>query len=103
MPYEFYGKLFLLVLSSFCAIFSLLTIAKKKKGFQIFPDSTKKQFYKMVRWMTIANVLSAMLIVLSIYLLETNYAFLTLIVSMFLSVGALYAVYDEFGELNGEE
>ncbi|MGW8416472.1 hypothetical protein ACWGKP_20935 [Brevibacillus sp. NPDC055896] len=100
MPYDLIGKILLLALSSFSVIFSLLTIAKKKKHFQIFPESIRKEYYKIVRNMTIANSISAILIIAGLYWFSTNFVYLLLIISMFLSVASIHSVYDEFGETN---
>ncbi|WPS85377.1 hypothetical protein SMD22_01745 (plasmid) [Brevibacillus halotolerans] len=100
MTYDLIGKIILLTLSSFSVIYSLLVIAKKKKHFQIFPESIRKDFYKMIRNMSIANCIATVLIIVGLFFFSTNSVYFLLVISMFLSVGSLYSVYDEFGELD---
>jgi hypothetical protein len=100
MPYELIGKIILLILSSLSVIFSLLVIAKKKKHFQIFPDDIKKDYYKTVRNMSIANGIASLLIILSLVFYQTNFVYFILVISMAISIGALYSIYDEFGEFD---
>lgn len=100
MPYETIGKLILFSLCGFSVIYSSLTIHKKKKHFQIFPDSLKKDYYKTIRMMSLANILSAVLILVAGYLFASNFTYILLVISMFLSVGALYGVYEELGDLD---
>jgi len=96
-------KLVLIFLAGGLTIFSLLAVNKKKKHFQIYPDSIKKDFYKSVRTMTIMNVIGAVFILTSCLFLNTHLFFVFLFLSAFLSIGALYALYDEFDEFNDDE
>lgn len=102
MPYEVIGKFILLGLCSLATIFTLLTISRKKKKFQIFPDQIKKDFYKMVRNMSIASIVSAFLITGACFIFDSNLMYILLVVSLFLSVSSLYSLYDEFNELDSE-
>lgn len=100
MPYDVIGKFMLLGLCSLATIFTLLTISKKKKHFQIFPDQIKKDFYKMVRMMSILSIVSAFLIIGACFIFSSNLMYILLVISLFLSASSLYALYDEFNELD---
>lgn len=96
-------KLVLVFIAGGLIMYSLLAVNKKKKHFQIYPDSIKKDFYKSVRMMTILNVIASVLILVSCLFLYTNLFYVFLFLSAFLSIGALYALYDEFDEFNDDE
>jgi hypothetical protein len=103
LPYEITGKIVLMAVCTILVAVSLLSIGKKKKEFRIYPDSIKKDFYKVVRIGTIANAVSALLIIATCAVIEKNYAYLILLVSLFISVGALYSVYEQIGDIHDEK
>lgn len=95
------GILILLAVS--IVIFSLATIGKKKEHFQIFPDSIKKDYFKMARIMTILNILSVLLIFASLAIINSNFSYIVIVSSMFLSSTALYSFYEEFSDFFNTE
>ncbi|WCK56952.1 hypothetical protein PP175_27565 (plasmid) [Aneurinibacillus sp. Ricciae_BoGa-3] len=93
----------LIVIATVLAIISLVRLSKKKKHFQIFPESIKKEYFKEARMMTILNLLSVAFIFVSFFLIHNNMFFLPVTLSLFLSLNALFAQEEDFGDLNNDK
>lgn len=91
-----------ILFASAFTIYSLLSINKKKKHFQIFPDDLKKQLYQKVRIMTFLNVLGVFSILGSCLLIQSPLFFVFIILAIFISTGSLYTLYDEFEDKQDE-
>lgn len=88
-----------LLVSTVLVIIALVRLSKKKEHFQIFPDSIKKEYFKEVKLMTIMNIFSVVLILISFTLIKTNLFFIVSLVSMFLSINSILQLHEDFDEI----
>ncbi|PLS19664.1 hypothetical protein CVD28_04405 [Bacillus sp. M6-12] len=96
-------KWLVLFLSTVSAVVALVRLGKKKTHFQIFPDSIKKEYFKEVRTMTILNILAVVLIFVAFLFIHSNFFFIIIIASMFLSINSLIQLYEDFGDLKDDD
>lgn len=86
----------ILLIAAIVLIYSLKNISRKKKYFQKYPDSVKKDFYKQIRLVSYLNYISTFFLVISTILMSTNLFLVFVVLSIFLSVNAISYLDDDY-------
>lgn len=96
-------KSVVMLIATIMTVVALVKLGKQKAHFQIYPDSIKKDYFKEVRTMTVLNILSVLLIFLSFFTFETNFFFIIILTSMFLTINTLIQLSEDFGEFKDDK
>lgn len=93
----------ILLVATVMTVIALVKLGKQKAHFQIYPDAIKKEYFKEVRIMTVLNIVSVVLIFSSFFTFETNFYFIIILTSMFLTVNTLIQLSEDFGDFKNDK
>lgn len=100
---EAYYRMFLLrslcvLVATILVIIALVKLGKRKKHFQIFPDSIKREYFKEARLMTFLNIESVAFIFISCFLFNSPLFYILILLSIFLTIHSLINIDENFND-----
>lgn len=93
-------KAILILVSVVTTIVALLKLGKKKKHFQIFPDSTKKELFKEARMVTILNIISVVFIFASAFVFYSSFFYILIIMSLLLAFNSIINIEENLTDFH---